>query len=432
MLVVDLHEQAGGAARTMELTLPGFKHDLCSTIHPMARTSPAFEGLDIDWVEPPAELAHPLDDAPAAVMYRDLRATAEALDDPSWEAAFAPYVPRWKELSADAMGRPGLPSSPLLLARFGISAPLSARQWASRLKTERARALYAGVAAHGVVPFDNLASSPIGVMLSVVGHASGWPFPRGGAGAITDALLAAFKQEGGELQLGRRISSLDEVDGTVFFCTSPRAMEAICGEALPKGYRKTLTRYRHGPGIFKMDWALSEPVPWKDPACSQAACLHLGGNLEELAVGEAQCWRNEVPDSPYVLTAQHTLFDPTRAPEGKHTLWAYCHTPRGSEVDMTEAIEDQIERFAPGFRDCVLARSTKTCREMEAINPNQVGGDVNGGEATWDQLLTRPAARLNPYSTPNRRVWICSAATPPGGGVHGLGGFHAASAFLGR
>ena len=428
--MVEQHEHIGGAARTMELTEPGFKHDLCSAIHPMARTSPAFEGLDIDWVEPPAEVAHPLDDGPAAVLYRDVHQTAQDLEDPMWAEAFAHLVPRWSELVRDAMGPPGLPGSPLLMAGFGVKALLPAAAYARRFTYERSRALYAGLAAHAVMSFEKALSSPIGVMLALSGHAVGWPFPRGGAQAITDALVSAFTQAGGRIETGHLVTDARALDGAVFFCTSPGAMADIAGELLPHGFRKRLKRYRHGPGMFKVDWALSEPVPWKDERCKQAACLHLGGGFAEIARGEEQCWSDRIPDSPYVLTAQHSLFDETRAPEGKHTLWAYCHTPRGSEVDMTEAIAKQVERYAPGFRDCIVATSTKNCVQMQAMNPNLVGGDVNGGEATWDQLLARPTWRT--YATPNPALWLCSAATPPGGGVHGLGGYYAAKAFLAR
>ncbi|MCB1229161.1 MAG: NAD(P)/FAD-dependent oxidoreductase [Verrucomicrobiae bacterium] len=445
VLMVEAHERPGGGARSAESTLPGFVHDTCSAIHPMAVGSPFFQSLPLaekglEWVHPDVLAAHPLDegDAPAAAMMKSVADTAAGLgrDGKSYRHLFEPLVENADALFDELLGPlPIPPMHPLLLERFGLrilpSALAAARRYFS---DEPARALFAGNAAHSVLPLDRpLATSAIGMMLMLAGHAHGWPFPRGGAQKITDALAACFVDDfGGTIECGRRVTSLDELPKAraYVFDTVPRELAQIAGKRLPEGYRKRLERYRHGPGVFKIDYALNEPVPWKSEACRKAGTVHVGGTLDEIVISEREAWYGRHCEKPFVLAAQQSLFDETRAPEGRHTFWAYCHVPNGSTVDMTEAIENQIERFAPGFRDCILARHAMNCADFERYNPSCVGGDVVGGVADWRQLFTRPVARWNPYTTPAKDIFIGSASTPPGGGVHGMGGYWAAQAVL--
>ncbi len=442
---VVVYERAavvGGSARTEPLTLPGFHHDACSSIHPMAAASPflrslPLQGRGLRWLHSPAVVAHPLDDAPAAVQYRDLERTAATLgpDGRRWAQGFSTFVEGFDRLLADAMAPPGLARHPLLLGRFGVHALLPATTLARSLfRGPAARALFAGHAAHSVLPLDQVGSSAIGLMLMLAGHVVGWPFPQGGAQALTDAMARLLVELGGTIRTGVHIDHLDacETTGPVLFQTGPRALADICGDALPAGYRRRLRRFRYGPGVFKVDWALAEPIPWRDPAVAEAATVHLGGTMEALAVSERAAWRGEHCERPFVLLTQPGRFDPTRAPVGRSTAWGYCHVPAGSTEDMTDAIEAQVERFAPGFRDCILARHRRDSVALEAHDPNLVGGDVNGGAASLDQLLTRPVAAWDPYATPNPRVFLCSASTPPGGGVHGMAGWFAACSALGH
>ena len=437
VVVYELHETIGGSARTRPLTLPGFAHDVCSAIHPMAAASPFFSSLPLaahglTWIHPDAPLAHPLDDEPAVMLERDLEQTAATMgaDGERYIRWMRPLLERWPALLADALSPPGIPANPLLMARFGLWAVRPAATTARAVfSQERGRAFFAGMAGHAVMPLERVASTAIGLILSLSGHAVGWPFPRGGAQAIPDALASIFRERGGVIRTGTRIERLEDVEtnGPVFFQTSPSVLTDIAGDHLPAGYQRRLARYRHGPGIFKVDWALSEPIPWRDPACARAATLHLGSTLDEISASERIAWRGGVCERPYVLLAQHSLFDDTRAPAGKHTAWAYCHVEHGSTHDHTEIIESQVERYAPGFRDCILARHTMNALDYQAYNPSFVGGDINVGAPDLDQLLTRPVARLNPYSTPNPRIFLCSAASPPGGGVHGMAGANAVS-----
>lgn len=442
VVVLEGAAQLGGSARTSPLTLPGFRHDVCSAIHPMALGTPFLPSLPLDrygleWIQPPAAVAHPLDDpgAPAALLYRDAARTASELgaDGAAWLRTLGYYAERWDELVEDAVGPPGVPKSPLLMARFGAHALLPADRLARSLfREEAARALFAGIAAHSVLPLTRSPSSAVGLMLGAAGHAVGWPMPRGGAQAISDALAAHLRALGGELRLGVTVRRLTEVPtaGPVLFDTSPSALAAIAGDALPARFRDRLGRFRHGPGVCKVDWALDGPIPWRDPRVAQAGTVHLGGGLDALVAAEQAPWSGRHAERPYVLLAQQSLFDPTRAPAGQHTGWAYCHVPSGSTVDRSEAIEAMVESCAPGFRDRILARSVMTAADFQAYNPNYVGGDVNGGAADLDQLLTRPVARWSPYTTPNPRLFLCSASTPPGGGVHGMCGFYAAMAAM--
>jgi phytoene dehydrogenase-like protein len=440
VLVREAGAEAGGAARTAALTLPGFRHDLFSAVYPLGVSSPFFNSLPLGryglrWVHSPASLAHPLEGDRAVVLERSVDATAAALgaDEDSYRTLMRPFVARWPELVADALGPLHLPRHPLLLARFGLNAVLPAAWLARwRFRSPPARALFAGLAAHSTMPLAAAPTAAIGLMLGAAGHAAGWPVPRGGAGAITAALLAHLRALGGEVQTEAPVTTLDELGDAplVLLDLTPRQVLALAGERLPAGYRRQLERYRYGPGTYKLDWALAGPIPWRAPGCARAATVHLGGTLEEIAAAEAAPWRGAVSPRPFVLLAQPSLFDATRAPAGRHTAWAYCHVPPGSAADMTAAVEAQVERFAPGFRDLILARHVMGPRALEARNPNLVGGDVSGGISDLRQLFFRPALRLNPYATPLPGVFLCSASTPPGGGVHGMPGFHAAQAAL--
>lgn len=445
VLMVEAHERPGGGARSVEASLPGFVHDTCSAIHPMAIGSPLFGSLPLaahglEWVHPEMLAAHPLDGGGAAAIWRSLADTSAGLgpDGGAYRRLLEPLVEQAGALFGELLGPlPIPPKHPILLSRFGMRVLPSALATARRyFSDEPARALWAGNAAHSVLPLDRpLSTGAIGLMLMVAGHAHGWPFPRGGAQKITDALAGHLvKDLGGEIRCGWRVSSLDELPKAraYVFDTVPRELARIAGDRLPASYRARLERYRHGPGVFKIDYALSEPVPWENDACRRAGTVHVGGSLDEIVISEREAWYGRHCEKPFVLAAQQSLFDPTRAPEGRHTFWAYCHVPHGSTVDMTAAMERQIERFAPGFGDCVLARSSMNCADFERYNPSCVGGDVVGGVADWRQIFTRPVARWNPHTTPAPDIFIGSASTPPGGGVHGMGGYWAARAVLER
>ncbi len=442
VLVLEGAPTIGGGLRTEELTLPGFRHDPYSAVHPLALGSPFLRTLPLaehglEWIQPPAPLAHPLDDGTAVVLERSLAATAAALgaDGRAWESLFAPFVSDADVLLENVLA-PLWPSRhPVVMARFGVPALRSASGLArSTFSGERARALFAGNAAHSLLSLEARGSAAFGLVLALVGHHVGWPVPRGGAQAVADALAGVLRSHGGEIETGRMVESLDELAGTetVMLDVTPRQLIALAGDRLPARYRRALERFRYGSGVFKLDYALSSPAPWRAPETARAATVHLGGTLDEIAAAEAEVARGGHPERPYVLVAQQSLFDPTRAPEGGHTLWAYTHVPNGSTVDVTARIEAQLERFAPGFLDCMLARNTLGPAALEARNPNLVGGDINGGSAELRQLFARPVARPVPYRTPLDGVFLCSASTPPGGGVHGMCGYHAAHAALRR
>jgi phytoene dehydrogenase-like protein len=442
VLVVEAADTVGGGTRSAALTLPGFVHDVCAAVHPMAVASPFFKTLPLaehglEWVHPEFPLAHPLDDGTAAVLQRSVDATADALgpDAHAYRRLMGPLVTAADGLFDDLLGPFRLPRRPLAALRFGLRAIRSAKGLAdSWFRTDRARALVAGLAAHAVLPLEQSPGAAITLMLGIAGHAVGWPVPRGGSQKIADSLASYFRSLGGEIVTGRRVGSVDELprNRAVLLDVTPRQVLALAGHRLPGRYRRALGRYRYGPGVFKIDWALAGPIPWRAEACRRAGTGHVGGTLEEVAAAERAPWRGEHPERPFVLLAQPSLFDASRAPAGKHTAWAYCHVPNGSTVDMTERIEAQVERFAPGFRDLILARHTTDTAAMERHNPNYVGGDITGGVADWRQLFTRPVARLNPYTTPAAGLFICSASTPPGGGVHGMCGYFAARAALRR
>ncbi len=442
VLIVEGNDTIGGGARSAALTLPGFVHDICSAVHPMAVASPFFKTLPLaehglDWVHPDIPLAHPLDDGTAAALEKSVEATADALgaDAQAYRKLMGPLVAGAGGLFGDLLGPFRIPRHPFTALRFGLRAIRSGKGLADAwFRTDRARALIAGLAGHAVLPLEQSPGAAITLMLAIAGHAVGWPFPRGGTQKISDSLASYFRSLGGEIETGRRITSIDELPPAraVLLDVTPQQVLALAGNQLASRYRKQLSRYRYGPGVFKLDWALAGPIPWRSAECRRAGTVHVGGTLEEIAIAERAPWRNEHPERPFVLLAQPSLFDPTRAPESKHTAWGYCHVPSGSTLDMTERIESQIERFAPGFRDLILARHSMNTAAMERHNPNYIGGDITGGVADWWQLFTRPVMRLNPYTTPNPGLFLCSASTPPGGGVHGMCGYFAARAALRR
>lgn len=441
VLVLEAAGTVGGGTRSAELTRPGFIHDICSAIHPLGLGSPFFQGLPLaqyglDWIQPPAPLAHPLDDGSAVVLERSIAATAGTLgrDGPAYTRLMGPLAADWDRLAADLLGPlPLPPRHPLALARFGLRAIRSAaglaRSW---FEEEPARALLAGMAAHSMLPLTRPVSAAFGLVLGLLGHAVGWPLPRGGAQRIADALAAYLRALGGQIETNRPVASLAQLPPCrlVLADVTPRQLLALAGERLPVGYRRQLQRYRYGPGAFKVDYALDGPVPWRAAACGRAGTVHLGGELAQIAAAEQAVWQGRPPERPFVLLAQQSLFDPGRAPAGRHTLWAYCHVPPGYDGDMSGRIEAQIERFAPGFKERILARHTLGPAGLEAYNANYIGGDINGGLQDIRQHFARPALRLNPYSTPVKGLYLCSASTPPGGGVHGMCGYHAARAAL--
>jgi phytoene dehydrogenase-like protein len=441
--LIEAASSVGGGTRTEELTLPGFHHDVCSAVHPLALGSPFLRTLPLkqfglELIEPPTQAAHPLDDGSAVTLMRSLEETADSLgaDARAYRSLIGPFARHWDRLAEAMLGpltRP--PKAPLLAARFGsrgaLPAALAAR---TRFRTPQGRALIAGMAAHSMRPLEAPGTAAFALVMLSLGHACGWPVARGGSGQIAAAMRAYLESLGGTVELDRPIASLQELPEAraVLFDVSPRALLEICGDSLPGRYRRALRRFSYGPGVFKVDYALSAPVPWSAPAAHGAGTVHLGGTLSEIAASERAAAHGEHSDAPYVLVAQQSLLDPSRAPAGQHTLWAYCHVPNGSTVDMTAAIEAQLERFAPGFGELVLARATRGPAQLEADNPNYVGGDIGGGVNSLWQTVARPALRANPYTTPNPKLFLCSASTPPGGGVHGMCGFHAARAALRR
>lgn len=440
--VVEGHPDPGGGMRSAELTEPGFVHDVCSSVHPLGIASPWFRELELErhgleWVQPDACLAHVLPDGRAIVLERSLEATAAQLggDAKAYTRLMTPLLRHVDELLEQILGPLRFPRHPLQFARFGIEAGRSmhtlARWW---FREPAAAALLGGIAAHAMVPLDQLATASFALVLALAGHARGWPIARGGSRAISTALVAKLRYHRGEIELGRKVRRLDELPTAraYLFDTSPRQLIEIAGDRLPAGYRRRLEKFRYGPGTFKVDWALREPVPWRDPACRRAATVHLSGTLSDLTRAEAEVHAGRVAAAPFVLFGQPTLFDPSRAPAGKHIAWAYCHVPANSPIDATEAIENHVERFAPGFRDLVIARSAWNPARLEAYNPNYIGGDINSGVSDWRQLFFRPVLRRDPYATAAADLFLCSASTPPGGGVHGMCGYWAAQSVLRR
>jgi phytoene dehydrogenase-like protein len=433
-------ESVGGGCRSEALTLAGFVHDPCSTVHALALASPFLSTLPLaqhglELVHPDAPLAHPLDDGTAVLLERSVEETAGNLgvDGDAYRRLFDPLVRRSDDLMREVLGPLGPPRHPLLMARFGVSALRSARGLArSRFEGERARALLAGCAAHSMLSLSSPASAAFGIVLALSAHAVGWPVARGGSQRLADALASHLRSLGGEIETGRWVESLDELEGfgTTLLDVTPRQLLRLAGSRLPDGYARRLARYRYGPGVFKLDWALDGPIPWSASEVARAGTVHVGGTLDEIAASEQAAVRGEHSERPFVLLVQPSLFDDARAPEGKQTAWAYCHVPARSTRDMTEVIEAQVERFAPRFKELVAARSAMGPAEVERRNPNYVGGDINGGVQDLRQLFTRPVARPVPYSTPVEGLYICSSSTPPGGGVHGMCGYWAARAAL--
>lgn len=438
VLVLEAAEEPGGGLRSKELLETGFRHDVCATVQALVPLSPALSSVRVDLVAPSVPIAHPLDGGSAVLLHRSVEETARGLggDAAAYRRLIGPLVARAEPLLADLLG-PVLhrPRHPLLLARFGLPGLLSAAGLTGLVfRGARARALFAGAAAHSVLSLDEPATGAYGLVMLVSAHAGGWAFARGGSSAVADALVDSLRAGGGEVRCGERVSALRELptSRSVLLDLVPKGVLEVAGAELPAVYRRWLSRYRYGPGAFKLDWTLDGPIPWRAPECRLAGTVHLGGTFEEIAAAEHDVAHGRHPERPFVLLTQPSLFDTSRAPAGRHVAWAYCHVPNGSDRDMTDAIERQIERFAPGFRDVVRARRIWPPSALERQEPNCVGGDVNGGRQDVRQLLIRPAPRLSPYTTPNPFLFICSAATPPGGGVHGMCGWHAAGAVLRR
>lgn len=440
VLVVEAKETIGGGVRSAELTLPGFTHDICSAIHPLSVASPFFRTLPLDkygleFINPPAALAHPLDDGSAVMLRQSIAETISQLgkDGSAYRKLVASFVENWENLAPDILAPLRIPNHPFLLADFGLKAFRSAKGFVdSYFSGEKARALFAGNAAHSMIPLEDLPSASFGLVLLLTAHAVGWQFPRGGAKSIADALAAHLLALGGKIETNYEVKDVNQLPSShaVFFDLTPRQIVRIAGHRLPESYKRRLEKFKYGAGAFKVDYALSAPIPWRAQECAEAGTVHLGGTFEEISRAEREHEQGKISENPFVLIAQNSLFDSTRAPAGKHTAWAYCHVPNGSTTDMTEIIEKQIERFAPGFRDCVLAKSVLSPAALETYNSNYIGGDINGGAGTLSQLFTRPLVKINPYTMPVKDFYICSASTPPGGGVHGMCGFHAAQTAL--
>lgn len=438
--VFEAKSTVGGGMRTLELTLPGFRHDICSAIHPLGAGSPFFKEIPLnsfglEWIQPTIPVAHPLDDGTAVALHRDLDSTAASIgaDGSAWRFLFEQPTRDWEKLAPTLLSPLPLPRHPFAMAGMGLRALGPAATVAKlAFRQERARALFAGLAGHAILPLEQIFSASFGIMLGVLGHAVGWPLPQGGSQQIADTMAAYLRSHGGEIVLEHKVESLADLPPAtdILLDLTPRQLMQLASDRLPASYRRQLERYRYGAGVFKIDYALSGPVPWRAAECRQAGTIHLGGTLEEIAASERSVAAGRHPERPYVLVAQQSLFDDSRAPEGKETLWAYCHVPNGSTVDMTTAIETQIERFAPGFRDLVLARHTHNTADFQTYNANYIGGDINGGVQDIRQMWTRPVPRLNPYKTPIEGLYLCSSSTPPGGGVHGMCGYHAAQAVL--
>lgn len=440
--VYEAGETVGGGTRTLELTDPGFAHDICSAVHPLAYASPFLSGLPLQrhglrWIDPELPLAHPLDGGRSVVQHRDMQKMREELgpDFDAWLRLFEPLTGSWSELTPDILSPLRLPSHPLTMARFGLRALKPGRRLAERLFAgERARALFGGIASHSIQPLEKPLTAAIALVLGAAGHKVGWPFPEGGSHRITLSMASLLKELGGEIETGCRVRDLDALPPAraTLLDLTPKQILELAGDRFPSGWRRRLERFRYGAGVFKIDYILSEPVPWSDPRCLKAGTVHVGGTLDEICQSEREMSRGLHSERPYILVAQQSLFDPTRTPDNRHTLWAYCHVPSGSNVDMTGSIERQIERFAPGFRDVVEARVTMNAPAFEAYNPNYVGGDINGGVQDLRQHFRRPVSMFRPYATPVSGLFICSSSTPPGGGVHGMCGFHAAESVLRR
>lgn len=430
----------GGSTKTLEITLPGFKHDVGSAILPMAIGSPFFRNLPLgdhglEWIFPEIPFAHPFPDGKAYACYKEIDHTAGQLgaDRKAYSRLFTNLKEKWNRLENDLLGPLGIPEHPVDFLEFGIKALPSAKFFSNQyFREERTKAFFYGSAAHSTLPLDQLASASFGLVLSTMAHKYHWPFPKGGAGRFIDSLLGYYHGLGGRLYLNQSISHLEQLPSSpaYLFDVTPRQLLTIKGTDFSWSYRKRLQAYRYGAGIFKMDWALKEPIPFISKKCRRAGTIHIGYTTNELEQSEKMIHHKRMSDFPYVLLAQQSLFDPSRAPEGRHTAWAYCHVPHGSIADYSGLIEKQIEKAAPGFRECILERSVMNTEKLEVFNPNIIGGDINGGKQDITQLFTRPVARISPYTTPDSRIYLCSSSTPPGGGVHGMCGVNAAKRLI--
>lgn len=439
VLLVEAKKTIGGGLRSEELTLPGFIHDVCSAIHPLAAISPFFRALPLEkygleFIYPDVAAAHPFDDGTAAAFYKSIDKTARGLsgDEQSYLKLMKPLMHEWPQISTDLFGPLHFPKHPSAFTRFGLKALTSAKHIVTRFHSAKARGLWAGMAAHSMQPLSRATTSAIALVLMAAGHSAGWPMAKGGSNAIANALASYFVSLGGVIETDFYVRSLSQLPScdAVLFDITPRQLLQVAGHNFSSLYKWQLNRYRYGMGVFKVDWALDGPIPFTASLCRQAGTLHLGNTWEEIAKSEQLTSQDKHVEKPFVLLAQQSLFDASRAPQGKHTAWAYCHVPNSSPVDMTVEIEKQVERFAPGFRDQILARHVMNAAQMEEYNPNYVGGDINGGMMNVGQLFTRPALRLSPYKTSAKGIYICSSSTPPGGGVHGMCGYHAARKVL--
>lgn len=439
VLLVEAKDTIGGGMRTGELTLPGFKHDICSAIHPMAVASPFFKTLPLsnfglEWINPPVAVAHPFDDGSAAVLTNSLEETAHLLgkDQEAYLKLIGPVVQNWSLLDKDLLAPLHIPKHPLLFSQFGQKALASATFIAKRFHSKEAKGLWAGLAAHSILPLTKLSTAAIGLVLASAAHLVNWPMPKGGSQSIANALAGYFLSIGGKIETNFYVRSLQQLPSAhaVLFDVGPKQLLQIGGHSFSSIYQWQLKRYKYGMGVFKIDWALNAPVPFVTETCRKAGTVHIGNTIEEISAGEQAAWDGQHSERPFVLLAQQSLFDVTRAPEGKHVAWAYCHVSNGSEKDMTEIVEKQIERFAPGFRETIIARHTMNTRQMQDYNSNYFGGDIIGGAANISQLFTRPALRFSPYRSSAKGIYICSSSTPPGGGVHGMCGYHAAQRVL--
>lgn len=440
--VFEASDTVGGGMRTKELMQPGFKHDICSAIHPLAASSPFLKQLPLsdyglEWITPEFPVAHPMDSGDAVLMHHNMKETMDELGDydgKKYRSAMEPIIENWETLTKDFLGPLRFPKHPIDLALFGLKAFQPASLFQKRFKNEQAKALFGGLAAHSILPLNAIATSAIGLVLGAAGHAVGWPLPKGGSQSIADSMKDYFISLGGEVETDFEITTMDQLPNATsyLFDLTPRQLISIASDRLPEAYIKVLKKFRYGSGVFKIDYILKEPVPWKDSRCNRAGTVHLGGTFDEIAESEKITDEGGIPDDPYVLVAQQSLFDDTRTPDNRHTLWAYCHVPNGSTVDMTQRIENQIERFAPGFKDIVEERQTINTDQFHEYNANYFGGDINGGRQDIWQLFTRPVNLVHPYATPAEGIYLCSSSTPPGGGVHGMCGYHAADLVLSK
>ncbi len=440
VLIIEAAEVAGGGMRTKELTLPDFKHDICAAVHPMGYLSPYFQSLQLEnygleWIFPEISVAHPLDDEPAVLLAKSVKETADGLgiDAKKYKKILTPFANHADWLIQDTLKPLGLPKHPLLFALFGLRGILPAQNFANSVfKEKRAKALFAGCTAHSILPFDKLFTTAIGLTFLTTAHAVNWPIAKGGSQAIADALLKCFLTSGGEIQYNTLIEDVNQLPthSALMFDTDPLQLANIAANLLPLSYVKRLKKFNYGPGVFKIDYALNGPIPWNDPNCLKASTVHVGGTMEEIAKSEKEVWEGKVSEKPFVLVTQQSQFDDTRSPKGQHTCWAYCHVPHGNSQDMSDLIENQIERFAKGFKETIIAKHSINTKQYYDYNKNYLGGAVTGGAVDITQLFTRPVGRIDPYSTPNPKIFICSASTPPGGGVHGMNGFYAAKSVL--